>query len=93
MDEPHKYTHTHTHKYLSLQPLPVVVEDAEAVEFVLRRRAAGVGLTAPAARFMSRFRARRRSLVQTNTQTEASLNVINILCSIFIRGQNIRLLS
>lgn len=75
MDGPHKYTHTYTHKYLSLHPLPVVVEDAEAVEFVLWRRVVGVGLTAPAARFMSGFRPRRWSLIQRNTQTGASLSI------------------
>lgn len=61
-----------THKYLSLQPLPVVVEEAEAVEFVLWRRV--VGLTAPAAWFMSGSRPRRLGLIQTDTNTNTSLN-------------------
>lgn len=64
--------HINTHKYLSLQPLPVIAEEAEAVEFVLWRRV--VGMTAPATRFMSGFRPRRRSLIQTHTHTETSLN-------------------
>lgn len=50
--------------YLSVQTLLVVVEEAEAVEFVLRRRAAGV--TAPAAAFVSGLRPRRRRLRKRN---------------------------
>lgn len=57
--------HINTHRYLSLQPLLIIVEEAEAVEFVQWRRVAG--LTAPAACFMSGFRPRRWSLTQTNT--------------------------
>lgn len=53
-------TRKYTNIYLSVQALLVVVEKAEAVEFVLRRGAAG--MTAPAARFMSGLRPRRRSL-------------------------------
>lgn len=51
-----------TQYYLPLQPLLVVVEEAEAVEFVLWRGAAGV--TAPAARLVFRFRPRRRRLIR-----------------------------
>ena len=51
---PNKHTYINTQKYLSLQSLPVIVEEAEAVEFVLWRSV--VGMTAPAARLMSGFR-------------------------------------
>lgn len=55
-------------KHLSLQSLPVVVEETEAVEFVLWRRAAGLAAP-PAACFMSGFGARRRSLIHTTQHT------------------------
>lgn len=51
-----------TDKYLPLQPLLVVVEEAEAVELVLRGGGVGVAL-------MSGFSARRWSLVQTQTSS------------------------
>lgn len=51
-----------TSTHLPVQPLPVIVEEAEAVEFVLWRRAAGV--TAPAAHFMSRVRPGRCGLIR-----------------------------
>lgn len=51
------------HTNLPLQPLLVVVEEAEAVELVLWRRVAG--MTASAARFVFGFRSRRWSLIPT----------------------------
>lgn len=74
---PHKLTHMNAQKYLSLQPLPVIVEEAEAVEFVLWRGV--VGMNAPAAHFMSGFRPRRWSLIHTNTHTENSIFVTTVL--------------
>lgn len=61
------FTSKHTNIYLSFQALLVIVEKAEAVEFVLRRRAAR--MTAPAARLMSGLRPRRWSLKWNNVHT------------------------
>lgn len=73
--------HQHTHTYLSLQPVPVVAEQAEAVQLVLWRGAAGA---APVARLMSGFRARRRSLGRTNTHTATphSADTVTVLVAL-----------
>lgn len=62
-----KWMLLNTQKYLPLYSLFIIVEEAEAVEFVLWRRV--VGLTAPAAPFLFGFRSGRWSLIQTQAHT------------------------
>lgn len=73
-------TQTHSNNYLSLKPLLVIVEEAEAVKFVLWWRAACAVIATLAACFISGFGSRRRSLKMSGKHMRHNTNRLFCLC-------------